>query len=193
MLELIGQGIIVGLVLVLLFSWHIPLYLFLCFIMASNFFITGEFQWLITLWPIVVAVCLPQSIKNAYKEQQQKKKEQLQKQKEQRQKQKKETKSITSSPPTAVKKIQIAQKPLIYKPTQEEIQKERNKMTAKVRARILARDNYTCQICGLSRANEPHLALHVDHIIPVSKGGKTVDSNLQCLCWQCNLKKSDKF
>jgi 5-methylcytosine-specific restriction endonuclease McrA len=78
------------------------------------------------------------------------------------------------------------------KPTKEEIKRERNKMTAKVRERILARDNYTCQICGLSRKDEPHLALHVDHIVPVSKGGKTIDNNLQCLCWQCNLKKSDK-
>lgn len=78
------------------------------------------------------------------------------------------------------------------KPTKEEIKRERNKMNAKVRERILMRDNYTCQICGLSRKDEPHLALHVDHIVPVSKGGKTIDSNLQCLCWQCNLKKSDK-
>ena len=34
--------------------------------------------------------------------------------------------------------------------------------------------------------------LHVDHIIPVYKGGKTTMSNLQTLCDRCNLGKSDK-
>ena len=35
--------------------------------------------------------------------------------------------------------------------------------------------------------------LHVDHIKPVSKGGKTELSNLRTLCERCNLGKSDKF
>jgi hypothetical protein len=68
-------------------------------------------------------------------------------------------------------------------------QHERNKMTNAVRERIKARDNYTCQKCGISLFDEPHLLLEVDHIIPIAKGGKTVDSNLQCLCWKCNRSK----
>ncbi len=33
----------------------------------------------------------------------------------------------------------------------------------------------------------------IDHIIPVSKGGKTTLSNLQVLCANCNREKSDKI
>ena len=33
----------------------------------------------------------------------------------------------------------------------------------------------------------------LDHIIPVSKGGCTVEDNLQTLCWKCNRAKSNKM
>ena len=33
---------------------------------------------------------------------------------------------------------------------------------------------------------------HADHIIPHSKGGKTIEENCQLLCAPCNLKKSNK-
>ena len=35
--------------------------------------------------------------------------------------------------------------------------------------------------------------LHVDHIKPVSKGGKTVRDNLRTLCEDCNLGKRDIY
>lgn len=70
---------------------------------------------------------------------------------------------------------------------------QRSLMTPKLREKILKRDSYTCQNCGISRKDEPHLLLEVDHIIPVAKGGKTVESNLQTLCWKCNRTKSDKI
>lgn len=68
---------------------------------------------------------------------------------------------------------------------------ERSKMTDSLRYDVLQRDNYQCQICGAS-ANDG-AKLHVDHIIPVSKGGKTELSNLQTLCDRCNLGKSNKM
>lgn len=71
--------------------------------------------------------------------------------------------------------------------------KERNKLTQAIRDSILARDNFTCAICGNSVYKEPNLLLEVDHIIPISKGGKTEPNNLQTLCWRCNRKKSDSI
>ena len=71
-----------------------------------------------------------------------------------------------------------------------EAKNERSKMTPQLRGQVLARDNYTCQKCGASLYDEPNLLLEVDHIIPVSKGGKTVINNLQTLCWKCNRQKA---
>ena len=71
--------------------------------------------------------------------------------------------------------------------------RERSKMTATLKKRILERDNYTCQQCGNSVYKEPNLLLEIDHIIPVSKGGTSEPKNLQTLCWRCNRSKSDKL
>lgn len=70
---------------------------------------------------------------------------------------------------------------------------QRNLMTKKLREYIKTRDHFSCCNCGNSTQNEPNLLLEIDHIIPVSKGGYTVESNLQTLCWRCNRSKSDKI
>jgi 5-methylcytosine-specific restriction enzyme A len=46
-----------------------------------------------------------------------------------------------------------------------------------------------CVRCG---RRPPDVMLHMDHILPASKGGGSTASNLQFLCAQCNLKKSNK-
>ena len=71
--------------------------------------------------------------------------------------------------------------------------KQRSIMTNDLREAIKNRDNYTCCICGNSVLHEPNLLLEVDHIIPVSRGGKTEANNLQTLCWRCNRAKSNKI
>lgn len=70
---------------------------------------------------------------------------------------------------------------------------QRALMTKKLREYIKKRDNFTCCNCGNSTYKEPNLLLEIDHIIPVAKGGCTVEDNLQTLCWKCNRAKSDKI
>jgi len=69
---------------------------------------------------------------------------------------------------------------------------QRALMTASLRTHIKTRDNFACQYCSVSVATEPNLLLEVDHIMPLSKGGLSVESNLQTLCWRCNRTKSNK-
>ena len=50
--------------------------------------------------------------------------------------------------------------------------------------------NYVCAGCGEVFPTRTYL--QVDHIIPMAKGGLTVQDNLQVLCRTCNMRKSDK-
>ncbi len=61
----------------------------------------------------------------------------------------------------------------------------------RLRFRVMQRDSFKCCACGASPAKDQSVVLHVDHIVPWSKGGETVMDNLQTLCSKCNLGKSD--
>jgi hypothetical protein len=61
----------------------------------------------------------------------------------------------------------------------------------RLRWKVLQRDRFTCQKCGASPALKLGVELHVDHITPYSKGGKTEIDNLQTFCSACNLGKSN--
>lgn len=71
------------------------------------------------------------------------------------------------------------------------MEEQRRLMSASLRYDILRRDNFRCQICGATAADG--YKLHVDHIIPVSRGGKTEPANLRTLCERCNLGKGAKM
>jgi hypothetical protein len=73
------------------------------------------------------------------------------------------------------------------------VEGQRALMTSKLREEIKERDNYTCKSCDLSTETERNLLLEIDHIIPLSKGGITTESNLQTLCWRCNRSKGSKI
>jgi len=61
----------------------------------------------------------------------------------------------------------------------------------RLRFLVLQRDNFACRFCGASPAKDPSVNLHIDHIVPWSKGGETILPNLQTLCDRCNIGKSD--
>ena len=62
---------------------------------------------------------------------------------------------------------------------------ERARVSNKMRFAIFNRDHNRCVKCHSSRN------LEIDHIIPISKGGKSTYDNLQTLCKRCNKNKSN--
>lgn len=54
---------------------------------------------------------------------------------------------------------------------------------------LYIRDLYTCQYC-LNEFTKPNLTL--DHVIPISKGGKTQWTNIVAACNRCNTTKGNK-
>ena len=57
------------------------------------------------------------------------------------------------------------------------------------RSNLYLRDNGQCQYCG--QEIERHVAT-LDHVLPVSKGGKTTWENSTTACAPCNALKADK-
>lgn len=55
-----------------------------------------------------------------------------------------------------------------------------------LRSSILARDNHRCIYCGSNGDGWP---LECDHIIAVTKGGKSTPDNLATACKSCNSSK----
>lgn len=61
----------------------------------------------------------------------------------------------------------------------------KNKVTWS-RKKMFERDHYTCQYCD-SKGD-----ITIDHVIPVSRGGKTSFVNCVAACKECNLKKGNR-
>jgi|LakMenE18May11ns_1017448.scaffolds.fasta_scaffold9833941_3 hypothetical protein len=60
------------------------------------------------------------------------------------------------------------------------------------RFRVLKRDSFRCVVCGASPSVTPGVELQVDHIVPYSRGGESIEANLQTLCLNCNQGKSNR-
>ena len=71
--------------------------------------------------------------------------------------------------------------------------KTKREISERLRFSILLRDGFKCKTCGRSPLNSHGVELHVDHIIPWSRGGETVADNLQTKCKECNLGKGNAF
>ncbi len=63
---------------------------------------------------------------------------------------------------------------------------------------VLHRDKYTCAYCGIQLGDQQRgqaltrRDLTVDHILPVSRGGKNTWSNTVCSCSICNQRKGNR-
>jgi 5-methylcytosine-specific restriction endonuclease McrA len=67
---------------------------------------------------------------------------------------------------------------------------KRRSLSARTRFEILKRDNSTCRYCG---ARAPNVVLHVDHVHPVSRGGRNDLENLVTACSACNAGKGARL
>lgn len=66
----------------------------------------------------------------------------------------------------------------------------RGYISDELRKKVFERDNYECKykLWGCTKKAE-----EVDHIIPVAKGGLTIEDNLISACLNCNRKKGTKI
>lgn len=56
------------------------------------------------------------------------------------------------------------------------------------RDEIIRRDRATCYLCGkVCELDE----IHLDHVVPLSKGGAHTPENVRVACAACNLEKGD--
>jgi len=74
----------------------------------------------------------------------------------------------------------------------QRVRSTRREVPLALRYHVLKRDDFRCVKCGRAPAMVPGLQLHVDHVLPWSMGGETTLENLQCLCADCNLGKSNR-
>jgi len=71
------------------------------------------------------------------------------------------------------------------------------KVSAQLRTQILERNGYTCQVCGAGSGDtdpvNPNrkIRLHIDHIVPISRGGTSDPDNLRVLCSACNQGRAN--
>ena len=78
----------------------------------------------------------------------------------------------------------------------------RNDISQDKRKRVFERDNGICQMCGIKLTMHlepfgnmecfPKNYYTIDHIKPVSKGGKNSEENLRLLCRTCNCSKHNR-
>ena len=80
---------------------------------------------------------------------------------------------------------------LLQKPSERSQPRFARGISAKLRAEVLDRNGFTCQMCGLTPGEiDPETRrkarLHIGHIVDKKLGGKDELSNLRALCSTCN-------
>ena len=67
-----------------------------------------------------------------------------------------------------------------------------HRISAKLRAEVLGRNGFTCQMCGISPGEIDQITgrkvrFHIGHVLDKRLGGKEELTNLRALCSTCNL------
>jgi len=66
----------------------------------------------------------------------------------------------------------------------------RKAISTSLRFEVFQRCGFKCVYCGKT---PPQAELHIDHIIPVSRGGTNAAENLVAACPECNYGKRDRL
>jgi HNH endonuclease len=66
---------------------------------------------------------------------------------------------------------------------------QRHTITPRIRRAVLDRDGLRCRLCGtpIDRAD-----VHIDHVVPVSMGGRSTLDNLRATHSKCNLRRGNR-
>lgn len=91
--------------------------------------------------------------------------------------------SVNEELTSAKYQCSFCNKTTIHRSHQDPKKRRREAITESVRVAVMTRAGQCCEICG-SNQN-----LHIDHVVPFSKGGSNDMKNLQLLCRDCNLRK----
>lgn len=105
------------------------------------------------------------------------------------------TESPTAILASAQPARQISARPRVKRLTPMDVKspEDRRDPSIGLRFKVLQRDHFKCVLCGDHPARNTECVLHVDHLIPWSKDGKTREDNLRTLCATCNIGRGNRF
>jgi 5-methylcytosine-specific restriction endonuclease McrA len=82
----------------------------------------------------------------------------------------------------------------------ERIRRSADPITPEARAAVIVRDGYECRYCGRavreragSKFSRPDDTLHIDHVVPMCRGGTSTVGNLVVACGACNVAKGGRL
>lgn len=70
---------------------------------------------------------------------------------------------------------------------------QRKSMKRALSDQVYERDGYKCRQCDRTKADDPKLKFHIDHMPSVKDGGANTLDNLQVLCHNCNFAKAGEL
>ena len=96
---------------------------------------------------------------------------------------------VTDTERRTVDKI-VGEDPVVITDPPKRKRRKRPPLPPEVRQLVIDRDGTSCYLCGLQCYEHE---IHIDHVIPRSRGGSDDPSNLKVACWLCNMRKGAKI